>query len=211
MPKPTTPAPTTATAGSSTESAPATVEVTVSPPPPPCAGGLREDCLVSTRAGKGRIRLEDAEDAEDDALSWKWLLGEETTLADFGSPATETPYELCVFDADGVAVAYTTYGPDDDCDGASCWRTKKNGFQYQHRADGEDGATSTSKLALRAGADGKAKITASVEGGLLSVGGLPPAAPVTVQLRAEGAGCWEATFSAPANSSDSDSFADTAD
>src|SRR6185436_17061538 len=58
-----------------TESAPATVSITVNPPPPPCAGGPRDACLVSTRTGKGRLRLEDAASAGDDSLSWKWPYG----------------------------------------------------------------------------------------------------------------------------------------
>jgi hypothetical protein len=194
-----------------TESAPATVSITVSPPPPPCARGPRDACLVSTRSGKGRLRLHDAASDADDSLSWKWPYGQETALASFGDPFAQTAYELCVFDASGSAVAYAAYSPADDCDGASCWRTKKTGFQYQRRVDGEDGGASSSRLALKAGADGKAKITAKLKGGLLSVGGLPPDAPVLVQLRAGDAGCWEASFSAPAKSSDASSFEDTAD
>jgi hypothetical protein len=194
-----------------TESAPATVSITVSPPPPPCAGGPRAECLVSTRPGKGRIRLADAEDDNGDSLSWKWPYGEESSLESFGVPLSETAYELCVFDASGSAIAYTTYSPDDDCDGESCWREKKTGFQYTRRVDSEDGDTSRSRLSLKAGADGKAKIVASAEGGLFSIGGLPPEAPVVVQLRAEGAGCWEASFSAPARSSDGTTFEDAAD
>jgi hypothetical protein len=194
-----------------TESAPATVSITVSPPPPPCAGGPRDACLVSTRPGKGRIRLADAEDDNEDSLSWKWPYGEETSLESFGAPLSETAYELCVFDASGSAIAYTTYSPGDDCEGESCWRARKTGFQYTRRVESEDGDTSASKLSLKAGSDGKAKIVASVKGGLFSVGGLPAEAPVVVQLRAEGAGCWEATFSAPARTSDAASFEDTAD
>jgi hypothetical protein len=192
-----------------TESAPATVSITVSPPPPPCADGPREACSVSTRSGKGRVRIADAED--DDSLSWKWPNGEETALEAFGDPISATAYELCVFDASGSAVAYAVYSPDDDCAGDSCWRARRSGFQYQRRVASQDGATSSSKLTLKAGAAGKARITASIEGGLFSVGGLPPEAPVLVQLRAEGAGCWEAAFSAPARSSTTDSFEDTAD
>ncbi|HXC50129.1 MAG TPA: Ig-like domain-containing protein [Candidatus Limnocylindrales bacterium] len=196
---------------STSESQPATVSITVTPPPPPCSGGPRTGCRVSTKSGKGQVRLSDADDTEDDSLSWKWLAGEQTDVADFGDPAATTDYELCVFDASGTAVAYVQYDAAEDCGGKPCWRSTSSGYGFSRRVEDEDGTKSTAKLTLRAGAQGKAKITASATGGLLSVGGLPPEQPVVVELRAKDGACWQATFSEPASVSEAGSFEDRAD
>jgi hypothetical protein len=165
---------------------------------------------MSIKAGKGQIALDDSDDDSDDSLQWKWLAGEATAPSDFGNPSADTEYDLCVFDAAGQPVAGVHYRPDDDCDGASCWKTTKSGFSYNRRVHGESGS-STSKLVLRAGEDGRAKITASARGGLLQIGGIPPETPVVVQLQASNGECWSATFSAPAETSEDGVFEDRAD
>ena len=193
------------------ESEPATVTVTVTTPPPPCSSGPRDDCLVSTRSGRGQIRLDDADDDADDALSWKWLAGEATSMEDFGDPLATTDYELCVFDGSGSAVAHVLYGAAEDCGGKPCWRQTSSGYGFNRRVDGEDGSRSSAKLSLRAGENGRAKITASVKGGLLDIGGIPPEPPVVVELRAKDGACWQASFSDPATTSEEGRFEDRAD
>ena len=147
----------------------------------------------------------------DDELSWKWLAGEQTDATDFGDPTTTTNYELCVFDGSGAAFSYVLFNAAEDCGGKSCWHSTSTGYGYSRKLEGDDGTTSSARLTLRAGEDGKAKIIASATGGQLEIGGLPPEAPVIVQLRVKDGPCWEATYSAPASSSDAGTFSDRAD
>ncbi|HEY2772803.1 MAG TPA: Ig-like domain-containing protein, partial [Candidatus Binatia bacterium] len=194
-----------------TESQPATVTISVTPPPPPCSSGPRSDCRGSVAAGKGQLSLADEDDNSQDSLAWKWSAGEQTTIADFGDPANATSYELCVYDSTNTAIAAVVYAPADDCGSKSCWRAAKTGYSYNHHVDSSDGTTSSARLLLRAGDDGKAKITASATAGLLHIGGLPAKEPLVVQLRASGGNCWQSTFSAPAKASDPHTFEGRAD
>jgi hypothetical protein len=55
------------------------------------------------------------------------------------------------------------------------------------------------KIVLRSGAEGKAKIQLTGGGSNLYVPPLPFVTPVQVQLRTSTGGCWEATYSAGTN------------
>jgi hypothetical protein len=83
------------------------------------------------------------------------------------------------------------------CAGKACWKSTKPGFRYRNPPLVPDGVAG---MVLKAGGDGKARIALQARGAALELA-LPMAPPMTVQLlRVDGAGCWEAKYSAPAKS-----------
>ncbi|HYB99046.1 MAG TPA: Ig-like domain-containing protein [Candidatus Limnocylindrales bacterium] len=194
------------------DSQPATVTITVTPPPPPCATGPQDGCRLPVKAGKAKITLRNGSDDEEELLSWRWTNGEATATEDFGHPNVDTAYELCVFDAAGEAVAAFATDPEQDCNGRPCWKPVSRGYAFDRRVEDEEtGDSSTARLTLRGGEEGKARITASIRGSLLDVGALPAEQPVSVQLRASNGECWEALYSAPARTNTESEFVDNAD
>jgi len=150
---------------------------------PPLSG-----CLSGTAAGKGLLLLKDSAEDSGDKLIWKWLKGQATDLADFGTPATED-YSLCVYDQSGGgdSVVMSLLIPA----GSNRWSAKPTGHKYVDKFLGHDGAK---VILLKEGSDGKAKIIVKGKGGNLpmpALGSLVP--PLTVQLSNDST-CWESSF-----------------
>ena len=135
----------------------------------------------------------------NDALSWRWELGDATRSADLGDPRAATAYDFCVYDgrtdAQGtpglVAAARAPAGGD--------WFPIHRGFAYTRPDLTPDGVR---RILLNAGPGGKSRMWVKGLGPALA---LPPldgvALPLTVQLksrRGDGASqCWTAEYSQP--------------
>lgn len=145
-----------------------------------CAPAPRADCR---EARKTRLLLEHT---TADELVWKWLQGEATTLADFGSPVSSTSFALCLYARDAAVATVAIPG-------GSPWR-QKGAKSYQLAASGVgDGIQNA---LLESGAAGKSRIVLKGRGPSLLDGFRPPLAlPVTVQLVNDTTGaCFESVL-----------------
>jgi endo-1,4-beta-D-glucanase Y len=160
---------------------------------PQCAATPRGDCRTPIASGAAALSLRDRTPDTKDALQWKWGKGAATTLADFGDPTGLTRYDLCLYDGTSTVIASAAAPSGGTCAGHPCWTAKSTGFRYRQKALLPNGL---SAIDLRAGADGKARITIKGKGTPLALPGLPVAAlPVTVQLSNDAGRCWSVTYS----------------
>ncbi len=147
--------------------------------------------------GKAAVLVQDAEGEEKDKVQFKWSKGA-ADLADFGDPTIGTDYTLCVYDVNGI-VAALSVPASAMCGADACWTAvgkTVNGYKYKDKRKPpvNDGV---SKVEVKAGPAGKAKVNLSASGAnvpsLDLSGGLTY--PVAAQLVTDDADCWEATFS----------------
>jgi hypothetical protein len=143
-----------------------------------------------------------------------------TAANEFGDPLNATSYALCVYDAIGGvrSLVISAQAPAGGlCAGRACWKAiGDKGFRYVDPVLTPDGVK---KLQLRAGAAGRAKISASLEGPALTLpfqtnGKVLQQSPdVIVQLvnDAPAGVCWEVRHSAPAKRNTLELFKDTGD
>jgi PKD repeat protein len=120
-------------------------------------------------------------------FNWKWKKGAATAKADFGNPLTVTDYQVCLFDsvANELAPAFCVVVP-----AGADWKEKKKGFLFKSKT-GVEGIT---KIELKAGEAGKAKI--KVKGKHMALPELPLSHDpnVVVQISNEAGVCWESRF-----------------
>jgi cysteine-rich repeat protein len=161
--------------------------------PPP-----RTSCRQPTEPMKALLKIKDKAKDKGDSLKWKWTKGQATT--DFGDPLNTDAYDLCIYHDSGAQplLAGVRAPAGGTCDGKPCWSAKRGGvFKYKNKTGVPSGLT---KLVLKPGTDGKAKVGAKAKGTELTLPMLPLPTPVLVQLHrvAEGqTDCWEATYSNP--------------
>jgi N-acetylneuraminic acid mutarotase len=175
---------------------------------PPVCPPAPDACRTPAVAGRGLLLLRGGTTR---ALVWDWARGATTAKADFGDPVTSDGYELCVWDATGLA-ATATAPAGSACPGRTGWRSTGSGFRYRNRARTPDGIAS---IVLKQGlVDGRARIVVKGKGGLLPIPNLSGlASPLTVQLRRSGTGpCWGSQFGfPPVVRADATTFKDRAD
>ncbi len=174
-----------------------------------CASGPLSGCRRPFVSGKASILLKKGATGAKDQIKWKWAAGTRTTLAEYGNPLATTDYQVCVYDQTGL-VLDATAPAGGICAGKPCWKpTGLSGYRYKNKSLAPDGIH---QLALRTGADGKAKIQLAGRGALLAVpatAGLSQ--PVTVQIHSSIGRCWEAVYSVPASAQTATQFKDKAD
>jgi hypothetical protein len=178
-----------------------------------CGSAPVSGCRQPTAPLKSTLLVKDRDPDARDALAWKWTRGAATAKADFGDPLTVTSYVLCVYDAtaSGPALAVAADVPAGGlCAGRACWHENARGFRYKDRDATPSGITS---LTLKEGADGAAQIGLKGGGLGLAMPVLPfvQAPRVTVQLKNDRGGCWEASFGAPATKTSGVEFRDKSD
>jgi hypothetical protein len=142
-------------------------------------------------------------------LVWDWARGTATAKTDFGDPVTSDGYALCVYDGGELAMRVTAPAGS-ACPGRTGWRSTPSGFRYRSKARTPDGLRS---IALKQGADGRARVVVKGKGALLPLPDLASlTSPVTVQLRRSGNGpCWGAQYVfPPAIRTDATTFKDHA-
>ncbi len=158
-------------------------------PEPGCHGpleGLRPLLLLKERL----------DDLDKRRLSFKWL-GEMTALPDFGNPETQDTYIVCLSDqSSGQQLPFmcTSAAGGAVCGNDPCWKATKNGFVYKDRNQTQPNSF-LSKMTLKAGADGKAKIIIKAKGANIPLPQLQSLlAPMTVRVDVTSGGSWEAVF-----------------
>src|SRR6185503_9025853 len=133
---------------------------------------------------------------ERDAVTWKWVLGT-TTKAQFGAPASTTPFALCLYDGDGRLLMSNEVPP------GGGWSESGGGFKY---ADATLANGGMKQILLREGT-GRAKIIAKGKGANLEMTSLGSA--LVLPLRAQltnGTVCWEAVYQDNVRKSTSERF-----
>ncbi len=168
----------------------ATPTVTPTPmcPPTPDAG-----CRTPIAPAAARLDVKDRMPDTKDQLVWRWSKGAATSLTDFGDPTVSTHYDLCVYNGASILLTSALAPAAGTCDGRPCWKARATGFRYASKDRLPSGIQT---LVLRAGIDGRARITLKAKGDPLAMPSLPIATfPVTVELHA-GATCWSAVYDA---------------
>ncbi len=124
---------------------------------------------------------------------------DEETAAEEGAefPFHTDSSNLCVYDESGpwpATLVRATVPAGGTCGLKPCWTASGTGFKYVDKTGTAAGIT---RIALKAGAAGKANVSVKGKGANLPVGSLPLALPLplTVQLQLNGE-CWAASYSA---------------
>jgi len=80
------------------------IEIGLGCPATPLSG-----CKQPFVPGKSSLQLSNKPPPNTkDALKWKWLAGNRTTVADFGDPRATTSYQLCLYDQSGLRIEVTS-------------------------------------------------------------------------------------------------------
>jgi cysteine-rich repeat protein len=170
----------------------------------PCGPAPEANCRGSVSVA-AKLKLRDSADDEDDRFSWKWSRGEATAKNEFGNPATDEELWLCLYSG-GELRSSTRLEAAADCGSEPCWKEASSGFGL--RSDGVSTGGLT-KVSLRAGESGKAKIGVKGAGAFLDMPG-ELAGTVVVQLKKTRHGvCWESAFEEPHQRNENGNFADT--
>jgi hypothetical protein len=160
-----------------------------------CIGAPLPACRQPALAGKARLRMKNDSTEARDHFVWTWARGAATALGAFGDPTTATGYEMCIFDESGGAPALlmrARIDPGGVCkQGKPCWKPAKKGFKYRNGEALPDGLT---KLLLKEGETGKAKIVLKGRGAPLPVPEFPLPLPLRFQLRNDLGECWEGAY-----------------
>ncbi len=165
-----------------------------------CAATAMTACRTSIVPGRTRFVLKDDADDSRDRMYWKWTKGEATAAGDLGDPTGTDGYAVCLYDGSDadqlIFEARAPAGPSWKLLGSA---TNPKGFKYKDRDGTPDGI---SKLQVKAGADGKAKIVLKAAGANLSASplGMPTTPmPLPLIVQVQGAGnCWEAEYTSAA-------------
>jgi len=139
---------------------------------------------------------DNVEDAKDQ-LRWKWQRGAITTQDDFGNPASDTTYTLCVYDSRSGATSLAT---SLSVDPSTLWQSKDpKGWLLVDKAGTSAGVQ---QFKLKPGAE-VGKSSASLKARGLNLPTPTPAGTsiffdqdpdVTVQLHNSEGKCWTSTF-----------------
>lgn len=203
------PTPTATATATPTPSPTPTPEPTPTPGGPVCGPTPIAGCRRPVASGKAFLSIRAGASPSANQLTWKWLPGSATALADFGSPTTSDDVELCIYDGAGLLMSATAPAGG-LCGSKPCWKTTTSALIYQDRDRTPDGIAS---LALRTSLlPGKTRFILNAKGASLAVPALGAlASPVTVQLRSAAGPCWEAVYSAPFKRHDAQRLVDNAD
>ena len=160
-----------------------------------CVAAPWQDCLQPTAARKSKIDLRDDGNDAKDRLKWKWTRGQATALAWFGDPVVGDGFSLCIYEG-GAGSEEVLLGADLTggglCSGKPCWKALgTKGFKYRDKLGSADGIE---KVTLKAGAEGKPKISLKGRGANLAAAPLPAVLPVAIQLQADTGWCWQADY-----------------
>lgn len=155
------------------------------------AGTPATSCHLPVVTQGAQLLVKNKTGTNGDTLSWRWLHGAATTLAELGTPSEDTNYELCLYDGDGVWLN-ARIPAGGNCGTRPCWSASSRGYKYR---DGDRTPDGINTLVLTPGDAGRASIKVKGKGatlGLTALSGFN--LPVQVQLRTATA-CWGSTFS----------------
>lgn len=157
-----------------------------------CAGSATPLPICrGTATGRSMLMLKATGVPASDRLRWKLSKGDATTPAELGDPVGSDDFTLCLYDASVAAQPRLSARAP----AGSKWRASGTGFRYRDADRAPDGLLSA-KLK-----PGETTITVKGKGDNLDLPAVSSVvAPVTVQLRRSGGGCWGARFSTPSAS-----------
>ncbi len=135
-------------------------------------------------AGAGKLALKNKGGSKD-RLKFLVKKLDTTNLDDFGDPTTFPSYSFCLYEQGFLSQEVRTQP-------GAHWIATKTGFKYKDKSALPDGLT---KLTLKAGDAGKAKLALDGKGSNLQNPTTPLGEPVTGQLINSDGMCWEAEFS----------------
>jgi len=159
-----------------------------------CPATPRTGCKQPTLLFKGKLTLRDTSESKGDALTWKWVRGEATTMSEIGDALGSDSYTVCLYDGDDTLLLEATVPPGGTCGTKPCWKDLDGlGFRYVDKAASRAGIT---KVLLKSGEEAKAKAIVKGKGTGLTMPVLPPTLPVRAQLGSTTGTCWEAEFQA---------------
>jgi hypothetical protein len=165
-----------------------------------CAPAPLTGCKVPTPL-RGSLALYKPTDPNKSKLRWKWLQGNDTQFSELGSPIATTDYRLCIYDGAGTLIMNLAAPAGGICGTRPCWKATLTRYVYVNKAGTPNGLR---RLLLQSGPAGKARIVANARGLHLNLPTLPLTQapnPVRAQLiNSTTPACWEASFSAPAQS-----------
>ncbi len=166
-------------------------------PVPLCLAAPRSGCRES---GASRLRLTNPAGDGHDRVMWSWIKGT-TSKASFGNPLAVTRYAFCIYDesaGEPLLASSAQVAAQGVCGRHPCWRARgSQSFTYFDSRGTSDGVT---RISLKRGAHGDAKIVLRGKGDALTLPSLPfaPYAAVRAQLVNSDGECWEAVYTAPA-------------
>jgi hypothetical protein len=118
-------------------------------------------------------------------------------------PRRTPGYTLCIYDGAANAVLRAAAWAGGLCRGRPCWRETASGFKYVQPDLLPNGLFT---LDLRAGIDGRARITIKGKSVPLHMPTLPLTLPVTVQLTSSDGTCCGATYLSDVQANQPDRF-----
>jgi cysteine-rich repeat protein len=160
-----------------------------------CVAAPVEVCRQTIEGGRSTLLIKDLNPNEGDKIIWKWTRGEETTLADVGTPTEDDGYVLCLYDESTPSTALVTRlraPAAGACASNACWRSSSSGYKYVDPELTPDGIR---KMLIRVGGNGRALVSFKAKGPNTPTPLLPLQSQLRVQLQGNGE-CWEATYSA---------------
>jgi autotransporter-associated beta strand protein len=161
-----------------------TLSTTTTTVPLDCATQPRTDCKP---AGASTLLIKRGTTPAKNLLSWRWTKGAAVAPTDFGDPTATADQVVCVYDATDTVVGSTVAPAGGTCGAKPCWKSLGGkGFLYKNARKTPAGIA---QLTLKAGGQGKSRVTLLGAGANLPAPALPLASPVTVQLQSAGAGC----------------------
>jgi len=150
-----------------------------------CGATPALDCRESGGSG---VSLKQAGGVKD-KLSWKWGKGDATVQADFGDPTSTAGYALCAYSGTHSTLVAEASIP---ADGVKWSAISTKGYKYKDKTGVDDGV---SKVLLKGGAQGKAKVKVKGKGVNLPDPTLPATLPLRVQLiNSENGNCFEDVY-----------------
>lgn len=151
------------------------------------------DVCQAAAPGGASLALRSSADDAKDGLGSRWTSSGTGDVADFGMPDLGTDFRMCVYDAQEHAVLSAIAGGDGTCGRRDCWRRTATGWVF--RNTGRTPIGGITRVLLRAGGPGKARIDVVGRGPDLHLATPPLTTPVRARLvRGFGPPCWEATF-----------------
>lgn len=165
------------------------------PAPVPCTPAPKLGCKAQTVARGGVFRfVRKAASSRRNVMVWRWVRGQETTVADLGDPFATHSYAVCVYDASARAqplidLAVPAGGA---CGRIPCWRELSG-----QRIDYFDKARFVGGIELlrvTPKPEGRARVIVRARKENLALPTTPLTPPVTVQLQAANDTCWTAHY-----------------
>jgi cysteine-rich repeat protein/parallel beta-helix repeat protein len=171
-----------------------------------CEGSAASDLLCTVAApGAAALKLRNGEKPQ---LSFSYGRSAPGDLLDLGDPTASAVLALCVYaeTPGGDSIVIEALAPN----GADWSVPGSGGYRFNRKDGAPDGLT---KLQLKPGDAGKAKLKAKGKGVLLPLGmlGFGAGSVVHAQLRSTAGGCYGGTFSDPFKKDDATNFQDRSD